>query len=287
MSGAGKHADRTSLASAGGNIYTAYVTQENYEIDPATPREAFFRRFVKGSGWQAAQSLTSASGRVDYPILSASGTNVFVAYTNSDTGDVVVRRSTNSGGSFAAPTTLGETTRDDGEGLAGWPISCANGSTSAIVWLPGDGTITLSVSENSGTSYTNVSIPAVNAGDDDEGWASCDASGNRVGITWNETDGVYYAEYSTGTDSFTTARKNIYPFSGSGYAASYSGTVALTGASKVGIAAPLCVQDGCDYDGERNSDRSEVARVNEPGRQRSVRPRRCPMPPRPSRVARR
>jgi hypothetical protein len=103
------------------------------------------------------------------------------------------------------------------------------------------------VSKNSGAGYTKVTIPASNAGDNDGGWANCDARGTRVGVTWNEADGVYYAEYNTATDSFTTPRKRIYDFAGSGYLASYSGAVALNGTGKVGIAAPLCKTDGCDY----------------------------------------
>jgi hypothetical protein len=241
-----KIADRTSLAAGGNNVYAGFVTQTSYVIDPAQPRVAYVRSQVSGT-WGSPVKLTSGTGRVDYPILSASGDNVYVVYTNSNNGAVTMRRSTNAGATFPGSIKLGTTTRDDGEGLAAWPIACATGTNSAAVWLKGDGTIKLSVSENSGTSYTTKTINSVNAGGNEQGWASCDATGTRIGITWNENDGVYYAEYDTATDTFTTPRTNIFPFSGSGYAASYSGTVALFGTGTVGIAAPLCVQDGCDY----------------------------------------
>ena len=243
---ASKLADRTSLASGNGNVYSVFVTQEDYVVVPAKPRVAYVRSQVGGI-WGAPVRLTPASGRVDYPIISASGDNVYVAYTNSNNGAVTVRRSTNAGATFPGSINLGTTTRDDGEGLAAWPIACASGTNSAVAWLKGNGTIKLSVSEDSGTSYTTKTINSVNAGGNEEGWASCDATGSRIGVTWNENDGVYYSEYSTATDSFTTARKNIFPFAASGYLGSYSGTVALSGAGTVGVAAPLCVQDGCDY----------------------------------------
>lgn len=242
-----KFADRTSLAAGGNTVHASWITQHRATInDPSQPRVAYVRTLV-GSTLGAPIRLSSATGRVDYPIVAASGTNAYVTYTNSVTGKVVVRRSTDSGVSYLAAQNLGTTARDDGEGLAAWPINCASGGNVAVVWLPGNGTIKLSVSENSGADFTTKTINAVGAGDDDEGWASCDATGDRIGVTWNESDGVYYSEYNTTTDLFDTARKNIFAFSGSGYLASYSGTVALNGTGTVGIAAPLCVQDGCDY----------------------------------------
>jgi len=246
-------ADRTSLAAGSNNsVHAVYVKQNSYaNYDPAEPRVAYVRSLVGGT-WQAPVRLSPTSGRVDYPIASAVGTNVYIAYTNSDTGAVLMRRSTNSGGSYGS-VNLGTTTRDDGEGLAAWPITCASGTNVAAVWMDGTGDAKLSVSENSGTSYTTKTINADNVGGNDEGWASCDATGTRIGITFNEDDGVHYTEYNTSSDTFTTPLKNAFPFSGSGFAASYSGTVALSGAGTVGLAMPLCVQDGCDY--ETNSTR--------------------------------
>lgn len=244
--------DRTSLATSGNNIHTVYVTQTSYgRYDPAKPRTAFIRSRVGGS-WNKQVKLSSGKGRVDYPIVAASGSNVYVAYTNSNSGQILMRRSTNDGSSFNS-TKLGKTTRDlgGGEGFEAWGITCASGSNVALAWLKGDGTIKLSVSKDSGSSYSTKTINSNNAGGNDEGWAACDATGDRIGVTWNENDGVYYAEYNTGSNSFTTARKNIYPFSGSAYAASYAGAPSLTGASTVGLAVPLCVQDGCDYESKQ------------------------------------
>lgn len=240
-------ADRTSLATGGDNVHAVFVKQHAATVTDITkPRVGYVRSNVGGT-WGAPVAISPAQGRVDYPIVAASGDSVYVAYTNAANGKVTVKRSVNAGATFPSTSTVGTTTRNDGEGLAAWPITCASGSNVGIAWLKGDGTIKLSVSKNGGGTYATKNIPAVGAGSDDEGWASCDATGNRIGVTWNEDDGVYYTEYSTGSNSFVTPRTNIFPFSGSGYLASYSGTVALTGTSKVGIAAPLCVQDGCDY----------------------------------------
>jgi len=242
-------ADRTSLAAGSSNsVHAVYVKQNSYaNYDVTKPRVAYVRSLVGGT-WQAPVQLSPSKGRVDYPIAAASGANVYIAYTNSNTGAVIMRRSTNSGASYGGNISLGTTTRDDGEGLAAWPITCASGTNVAAVWMDGTGDAKLSVSENSGTSFTTTTINADNVGGNDEGWASCDAVGTRIGVTFNEDDGVHYAEYNTSSDTFTTALKNAFPFSGSGFAASYSGTVALTGAGTVGLAMPLCVQNGCDYE---------------------------------------
>ncbi|MCZ3387985.1 MAG: hypothetical protein LH645_02420 [Actinomycetia bacterium] len=162
-----KFADRTSLAAGGNTVHASWITQHRATISDITqPRVAYVRTLV-GSTLGAPIRLSSATGRVDYPIVAASGTNSYVTYTNADTGKVVVRRSTDSGLSFLAAQTTGTTTRDDGEGKAAWPINCVSGSNVAVVWLPGDGTIKLSLSENSGATFTTKSINAVNAGDND------------------------------------------------------------------------------------------------------------------------
>jgi hypothetical protein len=186
-------------------------------------------------------------------VVAASGENVYISYTNSDTGDVLLRTSSDAGANWNS-TTLGQTTRVDSglgsgpEGVGAWPGTCAAGSNVGVVWLDGSGDVKLSVSETNGTGLSTKTIATTSdAGGNDEGWVQCDAVGSRIGLTWNQDDGVYYAEYSTATDTFTRTATKAVSIPGGGYAASYGGSVALNGTSTVGIAAPMCVQDGCDY----------------------------------------
>lgn len=243
-------ADRITLGAGktNGNVYTAWASQTKYALDPAAPRVAYYRGLVNGK-WSKPVKLSAKTGRVDYPVVTGAGNNVYVAYTNGDTGKVTLKLSTDAGASFATKT-LGSTTRDlnDGEGFGGWPGVCSAGTNFGSVWLDGTGKIAVVVSKNSGGTIVKTSInTGSTAGGDDEGWVQCDALGSRIGFTWNQDDGVYYAEYSTATDSFVTSPTKAYSLPGGGYAASYSGSISLSGASTVGLAAPLCVQNGCDY----------------------------------------
>lgn len=243
-------ADRITLGAGktNGNVYTAWASQTKYLIDPAAPRVAYYRGLVNGT-LTSPVKLSSGTGRVDYPVVTGAGNTVYVAYTNGDTGKITLKLSTDAGATFATKT-LGSTTRDlnDGEGFGGWPGVCSDGTNFASAWLDGTGKIGVVVSKDSGGTLAKKSInPSSAAGGDDEGWVQCDAVGSRIGFTWNQDDGVYYAEYSTASNSFVTSPTKAYSLPGGGYTASYSGSVSLTGASTVGLAAPLCVTNGCDY----------------------------------------
>jgi hypothetical protein len=244
-------ADRITLGSGktNGNVYTTWADQTSYgKYDPAKPRATWYRGLVNGS-WTKPKRLSSKTGRVDYPVVTGAGNNVYIAYTNADTGKVTLKLSSDAGTTFATKS-LGTTTRDinDGEGLGGWPCVASDGANFAAAWLDGSGKIVVRVSEDSGATIAKKTItPTSDAGGDDEGWVQCDASGDRIGFTWNQDDGVYYAEYSTATDTFVTPATKAYALSDGTHDASYSGSIALSGTSTVGLAAPLCVQDGCDY----------------------------------------
>ena len=183
VSPAGKHVDRTSLAASGTNIYATYATQVNYTIDPAAPRQAFIRRPpMVGSPGKTPVSLSAKTGRVDYPIVAASGSNVYVAFTNSNTGAVVMRRSTDNGATFGAAQNLGTTTRQDGEEGSGCMADqLCQRNDGWCGWLPGDGTVALSVSENSVALHQGAPSLRRTLGATIGGWANCDARGSRVG----------------------------------------------------------------------------------------------------------
>ncbi len=244
--------DRPSLATGvtNNNIYASYVTQTKYALDPTKPRQLFIRTFTGGS-WQPAVALSGATGRVDYPVVSASGNNVYAAFTNSDTGKVTLRVSTNAGASFSAAKSVGTTTRidpdDGGTNLAAWPGVCSSGNTVAVPYLSNNKTLKYTISEDAGATWSVKSVVLSSAAGTDNGWGTCDAVGSRIGFAWNQNNGVYYAEYNTTSDSFTTAAKKAFALPGGGYAAGYGIQAALNGTGTVGLAAPLCVQDGCDY----------------------------------------
>jgi len=249
--------DRATVATGktNNNIYVVWASQTGYgaHYNPDGVRVAYFSSFIPGTGWSTPTALTSLTGHVDYPVVAGSGNNVYVTYTDSDTGDVFQLTSANAGATWGS-TQLGTTTRPDPglgygpEGLGAWPVNCAAGTNVATAWLDGSGNVKLSVSKTSGSAVSTKTITTSStAGGDDGGWSNCDATGQRIGVTWNQDDGQYYTEYNTGSNSFTTATTKALALPNGGHTATYGGAVAISGASKVGIAAPLCVLDGCDY----------------------------------------
>ena len=252
ISPAAKNVDRPSLSTgiSNNNIYASYVTQTKYALDPTQPRQLFIRTFTAGA-WQPAVPLSSKTGRVDYPVLSSTGNTVYSAFTNSNSGQVALRVSTNAGASFGAVKSAGTTTRIDpddlGTNLAAWPGVCSAGTNVAVPYLSNNNTLKYSISKDSGATWAVKSATLSTSAGTDNGWGTCDATGNRIGFSWNQNDGVYYAEYNTSNNSFTTPATKVFGVPGGGYNAAYGIQPALDGASTVGLAAPLCVQDGCDY----------------------------------------
>ena len=250
-----KHGEAGSLATGGtnNNVYTTWLTWKSYDNYNVTdPRQAQFRALVGGT-WQPVVNLTSGSTfRVDYPVVAGSGNTVLVAYTNANNGNVVVRRSTDAGVTFGT-VNAGTTDRldpdDAAAGYAGWPTICAAGNNAVVSWISG-GQVNVRTSNDGGASWRPTVKLGSTAGED-RGWSQCDIEGDRIGLTWNENDGVYYAEYSGATGNATLAAKQVIALpetlDGVTFNAAYSIAVALNGADTVGISAPLCEQDECNY----------------------------------------
>lgn len=251
-----KHGEAGSLATGGSNnnVYTTWLTWKSYDnYNVSDPRQAQFRAFVEGQGWQPIVNLTSGKTfRVDYPVVAGAGNTVLVAYTNANNGNVVVRRSTDAGVTWSS-VNAGTTNRldpdDAAAGYAGWPTVCAEGNNAVVTWVDNN-QINVRTSNDGGASW-RAAVKVGSSAGADRGWGQCDIAGDRIGVTWNENDGVYYAEYSGASGNATTAAKKVIALPGTldgvTFNASYSGAVALNGAGTVGIAAPLCVQNGCDY----------------------------------------
>jgi hypothetical protein len=250
-----KHGEAGSLATGGSNnnVYTTWLTWKSYDnYNVNDPRQAQFRALVGGS-WQPVVNLTTGkSFRVDYPVVAGSGNTVLVAYTNANNGNVVVRRSTNAGVDWSS-VNAGETDRldpdDNAAGFAGWPTVCADGNNAVVSWISG-GQVNIRTSSDAGATWRQTVKLGSSAGAD-RGWSQCDIEGDRIGLTFNQNDGVYYVEYSGSSGTPTLVAKKVISLpgtiDGTEFNAAYSIAPALNGASTVGIAAPLCVQNGCDY----------------------------------------
>jgi len=203
-----KHAIRFGIAAAGSRVYVAYATQTRiYNYSPTAPRVLYVRRNTKhggGSSWQTSVRLTGTTGRIDYPTIAASGYDVHVAWTNSNSGDVIVATSKDRGVSFAKRI-VGKTTVSSTSGYAGLPSVAVSGSTVAVTWVSdASGTVRTRVSKDRGTTWGT----AETVGTQSLGFVSTAVRGSRVAVAWTTDDDVVVRQRAGGTwaDPMTVAQ---------------------------------------------------------------------------------
>src|SRR6186713_1140631 len=87
-----QHAEGSSLAAAGTTVIVGWFTCYSYYDADGAARQAQVNISTNAGGtWSGVQKLSSAKGKVDYPIVaaaqtSAGPTNVYAAWINSKTG---------------------------------------------------------------------------------------------------------------------------------------------------------------------------------------------------------
>ena len=111
VNGSGTSATRDSynidVASAGNNVYAVY---ESF-LDTRVRHAWFVRSTDGGNTWQAPIQLSASASPTfvaSTPRVAATGSNVYVVWRDNRSGslDLYLRRSTNSGSSFAAETRI-------------------------------------------------------------------------------------------------------------------------------------------------------------------------------------
>lgn len=185
-----QHAMRLGLAAAGSRVYVAWVSQKKVvRYTPTAPRVLFIRVNTShgaSTKWKSPIRLTSTTGRVDYPTVAASGYDVYVAYTDANTGSVKVAVSHDRGATWTKKT-VGATTHSTTDGKAGWPSVAVHGSTVAVAWsADASGRVLARVSTDRGASWGDVaeispqSLDTVNVA----------VRGTRVAVAWTTSDDV-------------------------------------------------------------------------------------------------
>jgi TolB protein len=180
-----QHAGRSAVAASGAYVYAAWVSVTKWvKYSPTAPRVLYFRRNTShgtSTAWKSTLRLTSSTGRVDYPAIAASGSYVYVAYTDSATGSVKLKVSADRGVHWKT-VTVGSTTRSGSSGRAGWPAVAAYGANVAVSWL-GDiaGTLRARVSTTRGASWAATATMGASGST-----PSVAASGSRVAVAWTD-----------------------------------------------------------------------------------------------------
>lgn len=223
-----KHVIRFGLAAAGSRVYVAYVTQTKIvNFSPSAPRVLYVRvntNHGNPSYWKSSVRLTGTTGRVDYPTVAASGTDVHVAFTNSNNGDIIVATSKDRGVTWVKRK-VGTTTNSTSSGREGLPSVAVSGSTVAVTWITnGTGILATRVSSNRGTSWDPTETHDAAASN---GEFQTAVAGTRVGVVWTATNSVFTRLRVNG--GWEDAREQ----GANGFV--YSPAIALQGTSRVAV----------------------------------------------------
>ncbi|MEP6759166.1 MAG: hypothetical protein ABJB55_08225 [Actinomycetota bacterium] len=145
VSGA-QHAEGSSLAAAGSTVIIGWFTgYSSYDPAGAARQVQVNVSSNNGGTWSGIQKLSSAKGKVDYPIVAAAKTsggptNAYAAWVDSKSGNVLFRESSN-GGAWSAPITLGTTAATQsgaGYGFSGFANIAATDDLIAVTWIADD-----------------------------------------------------------------------------------------------------------------------------------------------------
>jgi len=228
-----QHAGRVALAAAGSRVYVAWVSQTRItNYSPTAPRVLYVRVNVdhgSSTAWKGTIRLTSTSGRVDYPTAAATGNDVYVTWTDSNTGNVRVARSHDRGATWHQAT-IGTTTSSTSSGKEGDPSVAANGSSVAVTWVADDsGAVQLRLSTDRANTWGSISA----VGGAAIGTATTAVAGTRVAVAWTTADDVVVRQQAAGIWGLPYVVSSLAPGTPP---VPYSPTVSLLGADRIGVA---------------------------------------------------
>jgi hypothetical protein len=147
-------AERVSLAADDNLVVVGWVTQTSYlHYDPTAPRVFWIRISTdRGRHWRRPQRMSLRGGRVDYPRLAVAGGSIYAVWTNAETGDVRLARTSDVGRSWTKGAIGTTTSRSDGsrEGYAGLPDIGVSGDNVGVVWFANPNGMTHGVFSSTG-----------------------------------------------------------------------------------------------------------------------------------------
>ena len=178
------HGARGSLATSGAYVYATWVSTKRWVNYSGKDPRVLYLRVNSSHGsptkWSVNRRLTISTGRVDLPTIAAAGSHVYVAYTNSNTGAVMLKISHDRAKTWRT-VTIGQTSYHDASGYSGWPRVSASGNLVGVSWTgTANATVRARVSTNAGTSWSAAT--ALNAGANDI--SSSAATGTRFAVAW-------------------------------------------------------------------------------------------------------
>jgi hypothetical protein len=189
---------RPAIYVSGANVDVVWV-----EGNTLTGPSAVWYRHSSNNGgtWSASLRLSpTATFSVGFPVVLRVNPNVYVMYTDQETGQVFVRRSQTGGGTWGSRTVVGTTTNQTfGAAFDGLPSLAAGTSVVYVAWLLSSATVRARSTTNGGTTW-NVPVTLDTHA---SGFAPhVAASGSLVAVAYTFFDGSVnsYAALRRSTD---------------------------------------------------------------------------------------
>jgi hypothetical protein len=253
ISQSGQHASRPALAASGGDVYVAWVTRRSYlHAKPTSARVLWVRASPdEGDSWGRPVRVSAHGGRVDFPVIAASGARAWLAWTNADTGAIRMATSEDHGGTWSTAsigvTTAGASSR---AGFRGFPSVGASGMDALVAWVGDDaGRIVALGSNVAGTDWSAGSVPTEllvsgpHGGNDYPATRGADdGASTNVAVAYATRHGVQARLFDGG--AIGPARDVVGPWpvtvAGRRYDDGYGPAVAPFGAQGVAVAWAAC-----------------------------------------------
>ena len=171
--------ERPAIAASGSNVYVAW-----YDDSPGND-EIYFRRSTdKGATWLAAKRLTYTGAYSMRPAIAASGSNVYMAWDDSSTGDfeIYFKKSIDSGASWGANKQL-----TDNSGASSHPAIAVNSANVCVAWhddCSGTYDVYCKRSTDGGASWQANELPIYNPGFSQ--FPDIAVSSSKVHVAWED-----------------------------------------------------------------------------------------------------
>ena len=243
----GMHGISPALATSGSAVYAVWVGVKKYvPYQPKSPRVLYFRANLKegaAASWRYPVRLTSKTGRIDSPAIAADGSNVYVVWTNANSGKLWLAISRDSGKRWTQQQIA--TTRSKGtSGYYANPVIAADADHLIVAWWPRqDALMKVKVSTDGARSWSGAV---------DMGYSTWQpavaAKGGRLAVAWPSDREFFVRTWEAGTweptrSVNTNAKKTFTP------------ALVLRGEDAMALAYPLCTR----YCGFRPSKATEAS----------------------------
>jgi hypothetical protein len=244
------HGDHGTVAADGKYVYVAWRFQV-VGYHPGLSRQLMFRRNTNHGDrdkWTPTYRPFVGANDIDRPSISASGARLFIAYTDTVSGEIRLQRSTDNGATFELLEAIGATSLLDGSRYTGEPVVAASGDTVAVIWNDGT-TSSIRISTDGGDSFE----PAEEFHPSSYTGASAAGRDGRIAFTWvdGEARHVYARIYDNGTLGPTQTIVSLSD--ATTYKRASNPAVALAGDSRIGVAYSACNTTACDVGNAKGS----------------------------------